>query len=354
MSKKFVRAAALVPVVGLIVTLAACSSDGADTETAEGTDVVESGSWDDVVAQAEKEGAVTYYSDQNQINLELFEKAFEEEYPEIDLQFVRGLPQDLGPRLEMEFSSGNGEADVFTTADLLWGATAFEAGNLVPVTGPMFESEEFNADKYLIDDTYFVSHAMTGGLAWNTDLYPDGLEEFDDLLDPKLAGGKIGVVEASNTSLADFYVSLEEAFGEEFVEKLAAQEPRVYAGGTAIIEALSSGEIAATNYGSPTIGASIEAGAPLDWTLTDEPGWGVLFRTHVLKTAPHPAAAQVLANFALTTEGQEALGRDYVSVIGGIDGALDKSIDDLRPQDPEVLTADFVADYQTKWRGLFQ
>jgi iron(III) transport system substrate-binding protein len=344
-----------VPLIGLAaVSLAACGGGSEASDTAEGTEVVESGSWDDVVAQAKKEGAVTYYSDQNQINLELFEKAFETEYPEIDLTFVRGLPQDLGPRLELEFSSGSGEADVFTTADLLWGETAYEAGNLVPVTGPMFEAEEFNADSYLIEDTYFVSHAMTGGLAWNTDLYPEGLKDFDDLLDPSLAGGKIGVIEASNSSLVDFYVSLEEAFGEEYVEKLAAQEPRVYSGGTAIIEALSSGEIAATSYGSPTIKASIEAGAPLDWTLTEEPGWGVLFRTHVLKTAPHPAAAQVLANFALMPEGQKALGRDYVSVIPGAEGSLDKNIDDLRPQDPELLTADFVAEYQQKWRGLFQ
>ena len=60
--------------------------------------------------------------------------------------------------------------------------------------------------------------------AWNTDYVPDGLTDYPDLLDPSLAGGRIGVIDpAIGPSIVDFYLWLEENFGEEYV---ASWRPR--------------------------------------------------------------------------------------------------------------------------------
>ena len=81
---------------------------------------------------------------------------------------------------------------------------------------------------------------------------PDGLTDYPDLLDPSLAGGKIGVPDpAIGPALVDFYLWLEEKFGEEFVADLAAQEPRIYPSSLPIGEALQSGEISAGAFAAP-------------------------------------------------------------------------------------------------------
>jgi iron(III) transport system substrate-binding protein len=349
--------AALVAV--LAVTAAACGDDSdegtSDTTvtTEAGREAPSSGSadWDAVVAQAEEEGSVTYYSTQNLPNVEAMEKAFESAYPEIDMTIVRGLPNDLHPRLETEASTGQGEADVYTTADVRWVADKDTEGFFTAVTGPNFDSDDFDRDKYNPDGTWFVSHAATIGYGWNTELFPDGLTGYEDLLTDELAGGKIGIIEPGGEAQLDWYTYIEEEFGAEYLEELAALEPRIYAGGTAVIEALTSGEIFATPYASPTIRAAIESGAPLDWALPDT-AWGTLFDSVVLESAPHPAAAQVLADFMLTEEGQTALATDYVAVMPGIETSL-VEIDAIRSQ-PGALTPEAVTAGQEAWRELFQ
>ena len=64
-------------------------------------------------------------------------------------------------------------------------------------------------------------------LGWNTDDVPDGLTDYPDLLDPELAGGRIGVIDpAIGPAVVDFWLWVEENYGEEYLEQLAAQEPR--------------------------------------------------------------------------------------------------------------------------------
>ncbi len=56
------------------------------------------------------------------------------------------------------------------------------------------------------------------------------------------------MIEPTAPSIVDFYLWLEETFGEEYVEQLAALAPRIYPSSLPIGEALGSGEISATPY----------------------------------------------------------------------------------------------------------
>jgi iron(III) transport system substrate-binding protein len=223
-------------------------------------------------------------------------------------------------------------------------------GFFSPVTGPMFSSEDFDADQFLPNGTFFVSHAATIGFGWNTQLVPDGLDGYEDLLSDDFADGKIGIVEPAAEAQADWYTYIEEQFGEEYLDRLAELNPRVYPGGTAIIEALTSGEIYATPYASATIADTIEKGAPVDWELP-ETAWGTLFDTTVLDSAPHPNAAQVLANFILTESGQTAVSTNYVAVMPNIEVSL-LDIGDIRKQPPS-MTAEAITAFQEAWRERF-
>ena len=81
--------------------------------------------------------------------------------------------------------------------------------------------------------------------------------------------------------------------------------------------------------------------------------WGARFNTAILDIAPHPNAAQVLSNFIITQPGQEAIARKAASVLPDITGAV-TTVDKVRVQDLNVLTPEFVAEYQAKWNDLFK
>jgi iron(III) transport system substrate-binding protein len=71
----------------------------------------------------------------------------------------------------------------------------------------------------------------------------------------------------------------------------------------------------------------------------------------VPRIAPHPNAAQLLANFIITQAGQEALARNTASSLPNIGLA---TTDRVHRPDPSKLTADVIRNYQERWRKLFQ
>ena len=70
----------------------------------------------DLVAAANEEGTVTLYSSQGLDQLNALGDAFEEQYPEIDVEVVRGVDGDIIPRLETEMSTGTSGADLVVMA----------------------------------------------------------------------------------------------------------------------------------------------------------------------------------------------------------------------------------------------
>jgi iron(III) transport system substrate-binding protein len=73
----------------------------------------------------------------------------------------------------------------------------------------------------------------------------------------------------------------------------------------------------------------------------------------ILKSAPTPKAAQVLADFMISGPGQEAIARKAAAALPNIKGTLG-STDNVRRQDLAKLTPEYVATYREKWKKLFQ
>ncbi len=158
------------------------------------------------------------------------------------------------------------------------------------------------------------------------------------------------MVGVTTQSQVDFYMYLNENYGADYVRKLAALKPRIYPGALPLGQAVVSGEIAVAVYGQPLIDEE-KKGAPVGWGLAPKP-WGARFWGWVLKRAPHPNAAQVLANFMVTRPGQEAISRMAGSVLPNVKGAI-STTNDVRRQDLAKLTPEFVADYREKWKSMF-
>ncbi len=338
------RIAVAVAVSLTCLPLAACGSGGGQ----ESTEVGES--WSEIERLASTEGEVTIYSSQVPDSLNGLEKAFEAAYPEIDLVVIRDTDTALAPKVEAEAQTNQQVADVYVSASEPW--ILAHQDLMVEVAGPAYDDAAYDKKMFSPRGTDFAVGAATPAIGWNTDLLPKGLTSYEDLLKPSLSG-KFGIMDGTiSASLSDFYGYLGELYGDDFLDELAAQEPRFYPSSVPMGEALASGEIAASNFVSiPQVEAAKANGAPVDWALIDEP-WGTPYQALIVKGSAHQNAAQVLANFMLTPEGQAAIAKNVASVLPDIDGAV-AFAGDLRQPDPKRIEADAVAKFNEIWQEIF-
>lgn len=305
--------------------------------------------WEDIVEKAKKEGKVTLYSSQNPAFLAEMGEKFKAKYG-ITLEVFRDIDNNIVTKVEAEKQTGKGIADVLAQAGAPWQVQRdAEGGWFVPPVGPNFSAATFDKSKNMSKSgNYFTSSAAILTFGWNTKLFPKGMRDYTDALDPSLGTGRVGIIEPANAAITDFYLYLEEKYGTGFLAKLSSMRPRIYVSSLPMAQALTSGEISVGLFVAPLI-TEKAAGAPVDWALSDTI-WGARFNTAILKTAPHPNAAQVLADFMLTKEAQEAIAKNSGSLLPGIGiGTTDR----VRVQAVDKLTPAGISAFQERWRILF-
>ena len=301
----------------------------------------------ELVAAATEEGKVVLYSSQDANNLKEFELAFEAKYPGIDVDALRMLDGDMPARIEAE--RNNGVADMYVTAAAPTIADFAAQGFFVDSTGPTFSSQEY-IDGNFMHEGFFEVGSTPLVPAWNTDAIPEGLTSYEDFLDPSLYG-RIGVPEPTAASFVDMYLWMEEQFGPDFVPAIAAQDPKIYASATATGQAVVSNEISGALLVPPPI-PDMESGAPIDYFVPEEP-WGAVYFGGLLESGPHPNAAQLLADFMITREGQEVIMKNMGSLYEDVPGTLTNN-GVIRRQDTELLTPEYIAQFQSEWAAMFQ
>ena len=340
---------AMVGVAAATLILSGCSSDGGSSSEL-------AGSWDEIVAAATEEGAVTIYSTHSPDNLEKLKQAFEAEYPGISLTYVRGTDADILPKIEVENSTNSGVADVHMTTDGGWIDRSLESGYSAEVVAPSLDDPEYNRAESVIDDKFFLTSATVFGMGWNSTHVPEGMSSPDDVFEPRLRG-KVGIQNPNGIpTYIDMYRGLDEDYGAGFVERLPETEPRIYPSAVGITQALASGEVWVAPMAASNILTEKEKGAPVDFALPENP-FGVPWYSHVLASAPNPNAAQVLANFLITPAGQEAISADYLSVLPDVPGTgvpgSTVTAQDVELGDPDTLDPESVVTDQAAWEKRF-
>ncbi|WP_024793914.1 ABC transporter substrate-binding protein [Tomitella biformata] len=342
---KLSRAVTALLSAAVVLGVSACSSGGGATAPVDG-------SWDEIVAAANEEGEVMLYSSQKPANLEALKAAFESEYPEITMSFVRGTDPEINPRVETENKTGKGIADVHMLTDAAWIDIAAKSGTYsTDLVAPNLDAPEYDRSASVIDDKFALTSAAVFALGWNTDAVPDGLSKPEDIINPAYSG-KIGIVNPTGiASYVDMYRFYADTYGQDFWSQVAELGPRVYPSALGVAQALTSGEISVAPSVQPLV-TEVDSGAPVDWALPSSP-WGTPWYTQVLNVAPHPNAAQVLVNFMLGQEGQTALNSGYAAVLPDIPGAVARAQEITMPNTAD-LTPDKVREYSQQWSEVFQ
>ena len=175
----------------------------------------------------------------------------------------------------------------------------------------------------------------------------------EDLVQPRYRG-RIGM----DTDEVEWYAGLMEYWGKErtvrFLKNLAAQQIRYRDGHTLIAQLMAAGEFEITLAFSERIDKMKKEGAPVDWISTYDPIIVSIHPIAIAADAPHPEAAKVFVNFALSKEGQATV-RDSGRISARSDWpAASPSTAKLKlhPVQPEAAS-----DYEAllkEWRAIFK
>jgi len=297
-------------ILGSVAAIATGCSSSSTASTGSPATGSGSSAFDQIVSAANAEGAVTLYTPAQQTIIDGWTSGFQKAYPKIKLSVYRASPGALQAKLAADQQAGSASADVLLsgTDGVITTLHGYDtSGKLAALVGPHFKDPEMKAA--VESPNRFYVYVSVFGWAWNTDLLPKGIHSWQDLLARGLANGKVAVWDPSIAPIIpSYYMGQVAASGDPgYLQKLAAQKPGIYPGSEAMENAVASGEVAATPFATKRVLTLKAQGAPIDYAVPQKGAGVPSLEAGVLKSAAHPDAAQVLANWLASEDGQKAV-----------------------------------------------
>jgi len=297
---------------------------------------------------AKQEGTLVLYSTMTLEDANPLLAAFEKKHA-IKVKMWRAVNQKLVQRALAEARAGQLAADAFEGSgpglEML-----YQEGLLEEFYSPAFA--DIPQEAFPRHRGYAPDNLLFTVMGYNTKLVPPAEvpARYEDLLAAKWRG-KIGI-ESSNVA---WFAAVVQAMGEEkglsYFRALAASGPQVRSGHTLLTELVAAGEIpiALTVY-NQAVDKLKEKGAPLDWKAL-QPAFGRADGIALTKSAPHPHAALLFADFVLSPEGQRFIKQaSRVPVNRRVDSSFDKG--EFRIIDLAALLKSWDK-WESRWQSLF-
>jgi len=317
------RLGTLCIVLAAALALVASTASGAHRQAAAASasgKPLSAAAWRALVAKAKQEGSVTIYTIGAPTGYAALGAKFKELYG-INVTVNRQVDNTLVAQVNAEESTGKAVADIWVAAAKPLVLGALKHGWVVDAVGPNFFAKRYDRTKLLIGKSWMAGSSLLG-IAWNTSAYPQSVKDETDFLNPAFKG-KLSIPDPRiSPANVDWYHWAQATYGANFLTKLAAQDPKIYGSSLTAMQAVASGEIiGATQAAGSAFVALKAAGAPVEYALPNKgKAWNAGNIGMILKQAPHPNAAQLLANFLVSPAGQalaqQGLGALYPNVPG--------------------------------------
>jgi iron(III) transport system substrate-binding protein len=257
------------------------------------------------VEGAKQEGKLVYYTVLTLPESQALVAAFEKRYPFVKTELFRLEGDKMRAKILTEARAGRYTVDV-TSNSITNTGLLIRDSMLAPYQSPARTRIWPGLKDH---DGYWTSlYVRLYVIAYNTKLVSqrEAPRDWWDLLDPKWKGKKIGLDEE-----IELYGALVLHWGKEKAKKLfqglAAQDPLERRGHTLIAQMMAAGEFPVTIAYGNRIEEMKGKGAPVDWANTADPVVVSPSVIGVFAHAPHPHAAQLFIDFALSREGQSLL-----------------------------------------------
>jgi iron(III) transport system substrate-binding protein len=260
-----------------------------------------------LIEAAKKEARVVLYSAMDLPVGEKLGKAFEAQYPGIQVQIERSGSERLFQRIDQEFGSNIRAADVVNSSDASHFITWKKNGWLAPfVTEDM--AQHFLPEYRDPDGMSATTRIYLSSIAYNTNLVkPDEApKSFADLLDPKWAGKMVKGHPAYSGTIMTATFQLVREFGWDYYEKLSKQRVMQVQSSTDPPKKLALGERAVMADGNEyNVVLLKEAGQPVEPVYPTEGTPTISGPTGIFANAPHPNAARLFQAWLHTRETQQ-------------------------------------------------
>jgi iron(III) transport system substrate-binding protein len=269
-----------------------------------------------MVAAARKEGAVALATSVSASGFPRFLQAFMAKYPFLDATsgFYSAPTGRVLARVDAEMQARNVTFDVLHIASLAAFLALSRQGRLLEYRSPELDAYPPEAH----DRGQWTTARIVGVImAYNKNiLSPDRAPKaWADLLRPDFKGRKLITQDsAAGTSFNQMYI-LEKNLGTDFMRKWGQQEPVVVATAPQLIDLLVRGEAlvgATVDHFRAFEPAAIEAGIVGVYPSEGMPLAAAPIA--ILKDAPHPNAARLFVDYALSEEGQTLLAVEIFGV----------------------------------------
>ncbi|SFZ81882.1 iron(III) transport system substrate-binding protein [Devosia enhydra] len=288
---------------------------------------------EELIAAAKAEGSGTIYTSIDPTIMANVARAFQKAYG-IPVDIQRASSSALAQRFNAETESNNFIADVYYSTDRAFHDESGGNGRFLPVT-ELAGYAEWPAEAK--DETSIVIGYNPYSLIWNTQLVPEGLTSWEDLIDPKWKGKVMLTDPRIGVTSNQFYKMFREIYGDDFLRKLgenATYSPSAVPG----IQQVAAGAQAIYAPGIHQVAVGLlDKGAPLGEAFP-EPTISSNNIASLVATAPHPNVAKLFVSFLMTPEAQAINNQDGWSPIEGIEGTreMPQTVD----IDPEETAAE--------------
>lgn len=270
--------------------------------------------WDNILAAAKKEGAITVYSTSANQLMEASKDAMAK-YG-IKVSTVGGSGGELATRIAAEQRGKANVADLFTGG---WSTQMESArdGYVQPITTALpalAEKDVWKVDLFKYDSTKSAAvygRGITPSIIVNSDLVRSGeIQSWQDLLDPRWRDKMVMTDPRSGTGPGTSGLfAWWKVLGEDYWKKLVAQRPSLTVNPELPVQQIALGEKSIAIFPNfLRIAPAIKAGAPVQIVHLKEGTSYYVTGVALIKNAPHPNASLVFLNWMYTKEGQIAIG----------------------------------------------
>ncbi len=253
-----------------------------------------------LVDAAKKEGRLVLYTASfTEVEQETI-RAFNKRFPFVSVEMVRASGGQLITRVKTEIAANKLVADIVDHSD---------RGLMQPLAEHFADYAPPNASEYLpsalVSPKFWPKTTPGWCIAYHSELVKNPPKTWMDLTKPEYGEGKIGQVIAQSGGTTWTRVMFErQVLGDNYWEKQAAINPRLYPSGAPLSDSLVRGEVLIAPLVHNVIYQKKRDGAPVEIIFAPEGVPIVPYASGIPKTAANPNAAKLYMDWCLSDEGQ--------------------------------------------------
>jgi iron(III) transport system substrate-binding protein len=338
--RSFLRAGALAAAAAPVLARAPFAV--AQTPTRSATKVLDFQTAADV-AKAEQEGEVVYYGHDGEAGIAVLLDAFKKDFPKIKTSYVRLQTGALYAKITAERSAGRFGVDVLQLSDISPAVDFQKKGGWERYLSPEYAAYtgeyQSNPPNY-----YGWAGVSFAGISYNRGkVKPEQAPKtWKDILNPAFKDGISVKLATSGMQHAQWYM-LRKLYGNDFWTEFAKQRPRGFDARAQLFDRLAKGDdrvCALAEYAGYTLFQ--EKGAEIDFVSPPDGLPAIAIYIGVVNRAPHPEAAKLFLDWALSRRGQLVYQNQKILLYGSLRG-------DAPPMPTGKRLSDFKLLFPSDW-----